>query len=337
MEEDKRLQREAFMQAVFDFAKRDSDVYFLSADFGSTILEKEFIPSLPRQFLHTGIAEQAMINVATGLALDGKKPYAYAMDCFITPRAFEQIKVASACFQNSREPLSLAVVGVGGGFGYSDAGPTHYTTEVIGTMRTIANIEILSPADNLAVIEAANISYSKPGLKYIRLDRQNFPQVYHNGLHEKMREEGLCEIVEGNDICFVTTGYTTHKAVKASEALRAEGISAGVIDVFRLEPFNRDDFCDYIHRYKKLVSWEEHFLNGGLGSIVAEAMVDKGVSKPLKRIGVPSHYYFENDSEGGGRAHIHRAAGIDLDTVLDKTKRFIFAQRESSAYTTEQE
>ncbi|MDO8460230.1 MAG: transketolase C-terminal domain-containing protein [Nanoarchaeota archaeon] len=322
MEDDKRLQREAFNERILEFALADKNVFFLTADFGSATLEKKFVPQLPEQFLHTGIAEQAMVNIATGLALDGKKPYTYAMDCFITPRAYEQVKIASASFQNSRTPKFMTIVGVGGGFSYSDAGPTHYTTEVISAMRAIANIEILSPADNLAVIEAAKLSYSKPGLKYIRLDRQNLPQVHNEASITEMQAKGFAEIIPGEDMCFVTTGYTTHKAVQASKALSEKGISAGVIDVFRLEPFNGVGLCKALEGYKKIVSWEEHFLNGGLGSIVAESIADNNLLKPLKRIGVPAKYYFENDSENGGRAYIHNLAAIDLENVVTQTERF---------------
>ncbi len=305
------LPRDAYIDVVYDAARLDKDVIFITADLGAKGLDR-FRKDIKPQFIHAGISEQNMINLATGLARCGKKVFTYAMSSFIAFRDFEQIKVTLASLNC---PVTILSVGVG--YGYDHAGPTHYATEDIGCIRSLANMEILSPADTTSVVESARRSCTEPALRYVRLDRQYLPDIYNPG-DTFFWHNGLVEIDSGRDLCIFATGYMTHRAREVRVLLAEKGISAGVVDVFRLKPFNTNAFQRITERYDCIATLEEHFLSGGLGSIVAESCVDNGIMKPVKRIGVEDHYYFQN----GGRDHIHQLAGIDTENVVKKLAEF---------------
>ena len=336
-DKDQILPRDSYIDTVYEHAKKDKSILFITADLGAKGLDK-YRADLKSQFVHAGISEQNMINLATGLSLSGKKVFTYAMSSFIAFRDFEQIKVTLASLKC---PVTILSVGVG--YGYDNAGPTHYATEDIGCMRSLANMEILSPADNTSVIESARQSCMNPALRYVRLDRQFLPDIYAPG-NTSFWENGIVEIDSGSDVCIVSTGYMTHQARKAKSLLAEQGIRAGIMDVFRIKPFNGEVFKEMTERYNCIVTLEEHFLSAGLGSVVAEACVDYGIMKPVKRIGVVDAYHFEN----GGREFVHRCAGIDLESIVAKVSDFVRPRKENafsgtrrlqsaSVYTTEQE
>lgn len=310
-DEPKPLPRDVFVNEVYRAASRDKRIMFLSADFGAQALD-QFRENLPDQFIHVGISEQNMVDLAAGLALSGRCVYIYAMVPFVTFRCFEQIKVALATMN-----MPVTVVGVGAGYSYDDAGPTHYATEDIGCMRILANIEILSPGDTQSTLEAAKLTFSKPAFRYVRLDRKYLPTLYAEG-ETRFLDEGICEIDAGDDVCVLTTGYMVQKAREAAKRLGKEGLKVGVADVFRIKPMRADVLRALAAKYKRFVTLEEQFLSGGLGSAVAEILVDNGISLPLRRIGITDHYYFDN----GGRDYLHKLCSIDVDSIARKIQSF---------------
>ena len=139
------FQRDVFIEEIFEAAKNDRDIFFVSADFGAPSLDK-FREELPGQFVHSGISEQHMMDMAAGFALAGKKVYVYAMAPFITLRCLEQTKCSLALMD-----LPVTIIAVGVGLGYADAGPTHYATEDIACMRAIVGLEVVSPCDEMRI------------------------------------------------------------------------------------------------------------------------------------------------------------------------------------------
>lgn len=311
MEKHSKLPRDIFLDQIHAAARNNKNIYVMTADLGSDALDR-FRAEMGRQFIHAGISEQNMIDVAAGMALNGKIVYVYAMAPFVTLRCFEQIKVAIASME-----LPLTIIGVGVGYSYEDAGPTHYATEDISCMRSLGGIEILTPGDELSVIQAARLTFSKPALRYIRLDRTYLPTLYNEG-DNRFMQDGIAEIERGEKLCIMTAGYMLQKARAVKVRLESEGIKLGIIDVFRLKPINGEVLRSVLAPYSKIITLEEHFLSGGLGGALVEAMVDNGVRKDVKRIGIQDHYYCEN----GGRNYLHQLAGIDVDTVTDAVRSF---------------
>lgn len=290
------LQRDVFINVIFEAAKKDKDILFLTADLGAKALDR-FREELPKQVIHVGISEQNMIDLAAGLSQCGKKVFCYAMAPFATLRCFEQIRVMLGAM---KQPVTI--IGVGVGYGYDDAGPTHYATEDLACMRTIAGMEIYTPSDNGQVEDIAYQSLLKPTLKYVRLDRAALPLVEYSDNPDAT-------------ILILASGYMVQIA---SKMLGRFGPLLNMKEIVRIKPFPSEILNELI-RYDKIITLEEHFLSGGFGSAVLEALNDAGIYKPVLRIGSRHHYYFEN----GGREHIHKLAGIDEETIYQKISEFL--------------
>lgn len=307
----KKLPRDAYIDEVYAAARRDPSIVFLSADFGAAALDA-FRDTLKGQFIHAGISEANMANIASGLALRGKKVTIYAMVPFVTFRCLEQLKVGVATMGTP-----VTVLGVGSGFSYDDAGPTHYGTDDVSCMRSLVGLEILSPSDTTSTVETARLACTRPAFRYVRLDRKHLPDVYPPG-DRRFLEEGVCEVDRGEDLCLFASGYMLARAREAARRLGALGIKAGVADVFRLKPLNGDSLKAVLSRYRKAATIEEHFLEGGMGGAFAEAIADLGLRVPLKRIGIPERYYMDN----GGREHLHRLCGLDVESLVRTLSAF---------------
>ena len=307
-----KLPRDVFIDEIFEAAQSNKNIYLLSADLGAKALDR-FRSLLKDQFFHVGISEQNMMDVAAGLAQNGKLVYTYAMAPFVTMRCYEQIKVALASMN-----LPIVIIGNGVGYSYNDAGPTHYATEDISCMRGLGGIEILTPADTVSVLETAKLTYRKPGFRYVRLDRAFLPTVYKAD-DKRFLDNGLVEIDQGKGTCILTCGYMIQKARQVQAHLQKEGHLIGIIDVYRLKPISESILQSLLQGYDQIVTLEEHFLSGGLGGAIVEAMADAQISKPTLRIGIKDHYFCEN----GGRDYIHKLAGIDVETITEKISRFL--------------
>lgn len=302
----KVFQRDAFIEEIFFAAEKDRNIFFLSADFGAPALDI-FRETLPTQFLHCGISEQNMIDMAAGLALSGKQVYVYAMAPFITLRCIEQIKCSLAMMN-----LPVTVLAVGVGLGYADAGPTHYATEDIACMRSLAGVEVWSPCDNLSTRSIARTTLTSPGLRVIRLERDALPEVYSQSFN--IDGSGFQEIEKGIDICVLSYGHLLHRSLKSRKD--KSGAAFGVVDIFRLKPIS-NRLADTLNKYRGIVTVEEHCLHGGFGSAVLEFLSDRGLKMPVTRLGLPERYYFEN----GGREYLLDKFGLsveDIGTAVDQ-------------------
>jgi len=292
--------RDAFLDELYNIASKDHRVILISADFGAPSLDK-FKTDLSGQFINVGIAEQNMISLAAGLALGGKLPFCYAIVPFITLRCLEQIKV-DLCLMK----LPVTLIGVGAGYGYDDSGPTHHGLEDLAVMRALPNMTIFNASDSIMTGGFAKIAYETPGPKYIRLDRYKFKPVYR----EYDFSTGFKQLLDGKHLNIITSGYMVYQAIEISQRLTDQGISAGVIDLYRIKPVS-ELLLEHLQAPRRIVTLEEHFLNGGIGSIVAEIMADNNIQIPLKRFGVPDGYSFKY----GGREALHKDCGLDVETI----------------------
>ena len=292
------IMRDAFLGELYNIAKADPRVVLVSADFGAPSLDK-FRGELSGQFINVGIAEQNMISVAAGLALGGKIVFTYAILPFSTIRCYEQTKVDLCCMD-----LPVSLVAVGPGYAYDDSGPTHHGLEDIAVMRTLPRMIILSASDSEMATAFAHMAYMAPGPKYIRLDRTS----HQVGKQSHDYSKGFRELRHGEELSIIATGYMVHQALKVADELDKHGVDAGVIDLYRIKPINRD-----IAKAKRIVTLEEHFLEGGIGGIISEILVDSGQDIRLKRIGLPLEYSFQY----GGRERLHELGGLSVGNVTE--------------------
>jgi transketolase len=295
--------RDAFISRLYSYAKRDQDIIFITNDQGATSLD-QFRKDLPTQFINAGVSEQNIISVAAGLALGGKKVYVYSIASFITLRCFEQIKL-DLCAMN----LPVTILGVGAGYSYATDGPTHHATEDIAILRTLPNIQIYVPSDSNMAAGLVDISLYSNGPIYIRCDREKLPVLYNQ---KDDFSSGLSVLHEGQKLCVISTGIMVHRALEVAKELSKRSFPVKVIDLYRLKPLNKDGIFNTIKEAERLFALEEHTINGGLGSIIAELLVDFGLSIPLRRLAVEDALLYCY----GARDDLHRRQGIDTESIV---------------------
>jgi transketolase len=306
----KKAMRDVLIEGICERMRKDSNIFFLSADFGSPKLDR-LIEDFRDRFINVGIAEQNLINVATGLALEGFTVYAYAIAPFLTMRAFEQIRNNLSLMSQIKE-VNVNFIGVGAGLSYDVSGPTHHCLEDLSIIRTLPNIAVFSPSDWVLAGKFLDYSIDVKKPKYIRFDSKPLPNIYEDKENIKIHN-GFRELATGGKICLVSTGFMTHTALKAVRKLAGKGIKTGLIDVFLLKPFNEKLFLNAIGRYKGIITLEEGFINsGGLDSLVSSIVENRNLNIRLRRMGFKDAYVFEM----GGREHLHKINGLDEASII---------------------
>lgn len=290
---DTRTMRDAFIEEVRIRMSRDKNIFFLSADMGAPALDglrEEF----KERFINVGIAEQNLINISTGLAMEGFTVYAYAIVGFLAMRAYEQIRINLALSSQCRA-INVNLIGVGAGVSYDMVGPSHHCFEDLSIIRTLPNIILFSPSDWVTAGKFVKFCAEVKAPKYIRLDGKALPRIYHQDTVFEW-ERGFCELVEGRKVCLISTGYMTHKATTIAEQFRADK-SVGVIDVFLLKPINENALFEAIKKYETVITLEEAFINkGGLDSLVQTVLSSNDSKIKLKRFGFQDNYVFKSGS-----------------------------------------
>jgi transketolase len=303
--------RDAFLDEIYNLARKDNRIILISNDFGAPSLDK-FRVDCAKQFIHIGIAEQNMVNVATGLALGGKIVYMYSIAPFLPLRCYEQLRVHLAF-----KKYHIVAVMVGTGYSYDLSGPTHHTLEDIALMNALPNITLLSPSDSTMGAAFAQMTYSEPGAYYVRFDREKFPTLYNKPKADFA--DGLAVLKQGRDLMITATGAMVHQAFKVADELSKHNIDAGVIDLYRIKPLNEKKLLQVIRKSACVITIEENFLEGGIGAIIASVITDHAEDIKIKRFGVPDKYF----SQGGGREGLRRLAGLDVESITKNTLKWL--------------
>ena len=297
--------RDVFWNEIYEKAKADRNIVILAADFAAPSLDK-FRLDLPGQFIHLGIAEQNMMLVAAGMALEGKRPFCYAIAPFLTMRCFEQTRLYAAGMN-----LPIVLVGVGAGVSYSDSGYTHHAVEDIAIMRTLPHMRIFQPCDNASTKIMANLALESNSPVYLRLDRYGKENLIGD---TKNVAAGISIVRPIQKITLLASGNMVMTALEVADKLAEKNISVGVVDAC-IFPLQKDYFQSLFSDVEKLIVLEEHTLSGGIGSHILELVSDLEINVKVKRFGL-------NISEGyiceyGGRNLIHKQQGMDSQSMVD--------------------
>ena len=292
----------AFSFALIELAEANPSIVVLSSDMSTPAGLDKFKKSYPDRFFNVGIAEQNLIGVAAGLASEGWTPIVVAQACFLSMRAFEQVRQYCGYMG-----YPIIICGIGAGFGLQFMGNTHYSIEDIGVLRTIPNMTVISPADALEccmTLEKA-ISYRKP--VYIRFtDKMSCPVVYKDDFNYEIGVAN--ELREGEDVQLIATGSLVNLALKVADALGQEGFSTSVIDMHTIKPFDGSR----INKNAKLIaSIEEHNIINGLGAAVADFLPEGYNKARLLRFGVSDKF-----SEVGEYAYLLEQHGLTVNNVF---------------------
>lgn len=296
--------RDAFFDKVYTIAQADHNVVFLTDDMGAHTLEI-FKKNLPDQFINIGVAEQNMISLSAGLALGGKKVFAYGIAPFVTMRCYEQIKIDLCCMN-----LPVTLVSVGAGYTYGSDGPTHHAIQDIAIMRALPEITIWNPSDVMMTAACAEMSYKNRGPCYVRIERGKLPHIHNESANDFT--EGLKCVKSGADITIIATGVMMHMAFKVAKRLAEHSVSAGIIDFYRIKPVNENLLLRHLDQSKKVVTIEEHSIIGGVGTIVSEVLSDNNRHIPLKRLAVDDYHCYKY----GDREWLNALSGLDEDSIV---------------------
>jgi transketolase len=303
--------RDAFWERIYELAKLDKDILLVIADMGAPALDR-FREDLAAQYIDVGIAEQQAAAVSAGLALEGKKVFAYAIAPFISLRCYEHTRVNLASMN-----LPVTLVGVGAGTSYDDSGPTHHAVDDLSALRILPNLRIQNMTDAVMARAFADICCQVDYPNYIRMDRKPLPDIYEKGADFSA---GLSVLATGKDAVLVATGNMVHRALDVADALKANGADIGVVDAYTF-PIPSDRLLMAVLDADKIVTLEEHNLAGGLGSAVCEILADNQVLKPVKRLGM--NFSREYCYQYGGRDNIQSLYGLDKESVVRTVETFI--------------
>lgn len=275
--------RGTFVRTMARLAREDPKVMLVIGDTGFSVMEpfeEEFGP----RFVNVGIAEQNFISFSAGLAAAGMKPFAYNVVSFMTLRGAEQI-LLDVCYQEN--PVIL--VGVGGGFAYGTAGPTHHALQDIAMMRAFPNIDVYCPADPAEMEAVMLTAYRRQRPAYIRIGRSVDAPIHQGGVEEPV-ERAIC-LTRGTDIAILACGTILREAVQVQKRLEERGCSVSLYSVPRVQPLDEEAALACAAEHRAVFTMEEHGVTGGLGSAVAELLMERGrYPAAFHRYGVPDSF-----------------------------------------------
>lgn len=299
---------ERFVAAVHE----GIDLVPVVADSTSTAKIKPFMDAFPGRIVNVGIAEQAMVGAAAGLALGGKVAVTCNAAPFLISRANEQVKV-DVCYNDA----NVKMFGLNAGASYGPLASTHHSTDDISVMRGFGNVRIFAPSCPVEARRIIDHVLREPGPVYVRLDGKPLPRL-HGDDHAFVPGE-IDRLRDGDDPLFVALGSAVHEAVEASDALSREGVSAGVISLSSIRPLDHDALASALGRSRTVITVEEHNINGGVGSIVAETLAEHGIGARLYRLGIADGGY----AIAGDRASTRRDLGIDAESLVATARRLL--------------
>ncbi len=271
---------EVFSETLQSLAQADRNILVVTSDSRGSGKLSPFGKALPEQIVEIGIAEQNLVGISAGLASAGKKVFAVSPACFMTARSFEQVKNDVAY---SNQPVRL--VGISAGVSYGSLGSTHHSTHDLAALLAIHNLDIVLPADNFETCEAVRAAAGSTRPIYIRFGKKSMPAQIGPDLPFILGQARV--LAEGRDVTIVATGETVYPAWTARELLESEGISCGVISMHSLRPFDTAALETAARSSRALITVEEHSVNGGLGSLCAAHLMQAGIFRPLRIVGLP--------------------------------------------------
>lgn len=299
--------RTTFIKTVVEAAERDERVFFLTGDLGFGVVEP-FRDKFPSRFLNVGVAEQNMVGIAAGLALSGKKPIVYSIATFAVFRPFEFIR-NDVCYQN----LPVVIVGAGAGFSYPQYAATHQAIDDVAAMSALPNLVILNPGDPIETKSATLAALNHSGPVYLRIGKKGEPNIHES---EPTFEIGRAITLQnGDDITVVATGNILENASKAVKILGVKGLSVRFISMPTLRPLDKESVRKAARETKLIATVEEGFEFGGLGTAVAEVLVERNVPKvDFVKIALPQRY----PSEIGSQAYMRSVYGLTPEAIAEK-------------------
>lgn len=272
--------RQAICETLMEHAKTDQDIVVLCSDSRGSASLTPFFNAFPEQSVEVGIAEQDLVGIAAGLASCGKKPWCASPASFLSTRSYEQCKVDVA-YSNT----NVKLIGISGGVSYGALGMSHHSAQDIAAMSAIPNMRVYLPSDRHQTKKLVEALLQDSQGAYIRVGRNPVEDVYSEEDCPFAMDRATV-LADGTDVLLVACGEMVKPAVDAAALLKAEGISAAVLDMYCVKPFDTETLLRYAAKVKAVVAVEEHAPTGGLGSMVAQA-VSASCPKKVRCMALP--------------------------------------------------
>lgn len=302
--------RDAYGEALAELGAVNENIVVLEADLSKSTKTSDFKKVYPERHFNMGIAEQNMLGVAAGFAAAGKIPFASSFAVFATGRAYDQIR-NSIAYPN----LNVKVAATHAGLTVGEDGGSHQMLEDIALMRALPNMTVIVPADGVETKLAVKAAAEYEGPVYIRMGRPKVPVLFGDDYKFEIGKGVVLK--EGTDVTLVGTGIMVSKAVEAAELLAAEGISAAVVNISTIKPIDAELIIAQAQKTGAIVTCEEHNIYGGLGSAVAEVLVEN-CPVPMARVGVEDKF-----GESGLPDELLEKYGLTAANIAEKAKAVI--------------
>ena len=311
--------RTVYGDALIKVGEENPDVVVVGADTTDSLKTKPFGKKFPNRFFNVGIAEGNLITIAAGLANEGKIPFASTYAAFLPGRCVDQIRNAIAYpTRNGKNGLNVKMVVSHGGLSVGADGGSHQQIEDIAIMRAIPNMRVLIPADAVSVEKLTRLVSHVYGPFYMRMARSKTP-IIHSKEQEFQIGKGIV-LRDGSDCTIAACGITVQMALDAADALKKEGISCRVIDMFSIKPIDSDLLEKAARETGGIVTCEEHNIMAGLGSAISEVVSEK-YPVPIRRIGVRDQFgESARDSEVPLLLEKHGITSIHISNAVKDAK-----------------
>lgn len=305
--ENKKATRQSYGEALAELGEENKNVVVLDADLAGATKTSIFAKKFPDRFFDIGIAEQDMMATASGMSTFGKIPYASTFAVFAAGRAYDQIR-ASIAYPKANVKICATHAGITVG----EDGATHQMIEDLSLMRTMPNMTVISPSDdiqtNWAIKEISKIN----GPVYVRLCRLSTPSIYSEEDKSKFEIGKAVQLGEGKDASIFATGVTVVEAIKAKEILKEKGIDVRVIDVHTIKPIDKEMIIKCAKETKRIITIEDHNIIGGLGSAVCEVLTEEYPVK-VERMGIKDEF-----GKSGKAEELLEYFKIDYKAIIDR-------------------
>ncbi len=302
--------RKSFTDTLLALARENKDIVAVTTDARGSVTLGDFAKELPAQFVECGIAEQDAVGISAGLAHSGKKVFCCGPACFYVARSLEQVKVDMAYSGNP-----VKILGVSGGVAYGALGATHHSLHDIAVLRTFPGMNIVLPPDGRATEKLVKFLVDFPEPVYVRVGRAAVPDVYLDG--NFTFEIGKANTLhEGKDLTLIGAGETVWHALQAAKQLDEKGVSARVLDLSWIKPFDKEAVLKAARETGRIITVEEHSRFGGLGALVAETVSENPV--PVRILGIPD----ENVVHGSSPEIFHHY-GLDAEGIVKAALDFV--------------
>ncbi len=307
---DKKATRESYGMALAELGEK-YDIVVMDADLSKSTKTDTFKKKFPERFINTGIAEGNMLSTAAGLATTGKIVFASSFAMFAAGRAFEQIRNSIGY-----PHLNVKIGATHAGISVGEDGATHQCLEDMGIMRTIPGMVIINPADHVEAMAAVEAAVKYEGPVYLRFGRLPVPQIYDENTYKFEIGKGV-QLKEGTDATIVATGLMVPYALEAREILKAEGIDAAVVNIHTIKPIDREIIKKAAEKTGAIVTAEEHNVNCGLGSAVAEVLCEE-CPVPMLRVGTQDVF-----GKSGKPYELLKEYGLSAENIAEQVKKAI--------------